>query len=94
MQSEGLSKEDARLLEEVLQRRAPELLPLIERWCSCGLTEEQVGKLTDAVDDEMCAVGFESDGEPNDLGRRLEAIGDCLVANALGKDESGMPRVG
>lgn len=66
--------EQQALLREVLRRRIPSLLNSANSLGMVLLTFEQREEMRHALVDEMCEVGLEENGEPNELGRRLDGL--------------------
>lgn len=69
------------LLREVLTRRQPDLLPLVEKIGVDVLTEEQLDSLREAVLDEFTDVGLQEDSEPNPRGLGLDELAGFLVGH-------------
>lgn len=74
-----LSPADVETLREVVSRRAPDLLPLVERLAknpvpSQALSDEESLELSLILYDEFVEKGLEEDYEPNEYGKRLDQI--------------------
>jgi hypothetical protein len=66
------------LLFEILEKRSPQLLPLLERAKMGTLESTEVASLCQIVTDEFCETGLLSDSEPNERGLLLEVLIDTL----------------
>jgi hypothetical protein len=69
-----MKPEQQALLRVVLGRHQPSLLSIVDSLGTTPLTSEQREELRHALVDEMCQVGLEKNGEPNELGRRLDDL--------------------
>lgn len=67
------------VLREVVKKRRPELLPLVDRVGVEILTEEQLETLSEVVSDEFAEVGLRQDSEPNSRGVVLDDIMGFLI---------------
>lgn len=67
------------VLREVVKKRRPELLPLVDRVGVEILTEEQLETLSDVVSDEFAEVGLRQNSEPNPRGIVLDDIMGFLI---------------
>jgi hypothetical protein len=72
------SGELARLLEEVLKRRKPELLALVVTTEVRHLTHDIRVELSRLVTEELVETGLLSDSTPSPRGAKLEALVDAL----------------
>ena len=66
------------LLEEVVQKHRPDLLPLLPKAQSAALAADEQGAFLEAISSEFCATGRQADDEPNERGLLLETLLDCL----------------
>lgn len=69
-----LKPEQQTLLREVLGRREPLLLTYADSLGQIPLTIDQREEIRFVLADEMCEVGLQESGEPNELGRRLDDL--------------------
>ena len=69
-----LRPEDLVLLRSTVQKRRPELLPLLDLFGVQLLTDDQREDLRDALLDEFLETGIRDDDEPNAYGRHLDDI--------------------
>mgnify|MGYP000405973695 CR=1 FL=1 len=74
-----LSPSDREVIREVISRRAPDLLPVVERLAgypvpSQVLSDEEAQELSLILCDELVEKGLEEDYEPNEYGRKLDEI--------------------
>jgi hypothetical protein len=66
------------LLRDVLQKRAPELLPLMREGSEIVILEHQKRYIQDLVGDELSETGLRDDSEPNERGLALEKLIDVF----------------
>jgi hypothetical protein len=78
MMARNIEKLDRDLLQEVVLKRDPDLLLLIENLGMKPLTEAEREQLRAVVADELCATGLREDDEPNQRGLKLEELIDIL----------------
>lgn len=62
------------LLAEIIARRRPDLLGLLDSPSDTGLTEEQREDLREVVLDEFIETGLKDDDEPNRRGLLLDDL--------------------
>lgn len=70
--------ERMQFLRQVVEKREPELLPLVGLLGVVPLTTEQREQLRDIISDELCETGLQEDSEPNRRGSQLEDLIDML----------------
>ncbi|CUU35368.1 MAG: hypothetical protein K6U12_11575 [Armatimonadetes bacterium] len=75
----SLSESDIETIRQVIARRAPDLLPLVERLASfplpsLALSDEEAHELSLVLYDEFVENGLEENYEPNEYGRKLDTI--------------------
>ena len=69
-----MRSDEFRLLYDIVSRRQPSLLPLVESLGQKLLTEEAREDLREVLAAEMTEAGLRSDSEPNEYGRRLDDL--------------------
>ncbi len=74
----ALNAQEMGLLREVVARRAPQMLSLLEVIGRRLLTEEEREELREVVLDEFLEVGLRRDYEPNAYGLQLSEMIECL----------------
>lgn len=79
-----LTQEMLDLVREVVSRRAPSLMPLVQRLFdqplpSISLSSEEQDLLSDVIISEFCDYGLGSDSEPNKYGILLDDIAARLL---------------
>ena len=65
-----------RLLREVLDRRAPRLLPIVER--DGPISSDERERLRSIIADELVEHGLDGNDEHNEYGRALEDVIDFI----------------
>lgn len=70
--------ERMQFLRQVVEKREPELLPLVGLLGFVPLTTEQREQLRDIIGDELCETGLQEDSEPNGRGLQLEDLIDTV----------------
>lgn len=76
--NEGLSRTEADLLREVVSRRAPTSLPLLDTLAEKRLSDDKRGELRHIVMDDFVERGLGKADEPNAYGHRMERLIDAL----------------
>lgn len=66
------------LLREVIEKRAPELLPMLRAGSVVVIREDQKRDIQDLIGDEFAETGLHDNHEPNDRGLALEALIDVF----------------
>ena len=69
-----LTTEEAELLREVVWRREPSLLRLLEVIGRTPLTTVQREALREILADELCETGLRADDEPNERGLKIDDL--------------------
>ncbi len=69
-----LGPDEIELLREIVSKRAPDLLALIDSLGVVPLTQEQREELRGVISDEFCETGLREDNEPNPWGVRLDDL--------------------
>lgn len=69
-----LTEEMEKLLAEVIRKRNPQLISLVEDVNDIELTDLQRDELREAVADEFVQTGLEENDEPNKRGLLLEDL--------------------
>jgi hypothetical protein len=67
-----------RLLREVLEKRAPELLPVLREGSQVVIREDKRRDFQELIGDEFAETGLRDDHEPNDRGLALEKLIDVF----------------
>ena len=62
------------LLDNVISKRRPDLIPITESLFNYDLKAEQINMLQDVISDELVEHGFREDDEPNDYGKMLDDL--------------------
>ena len=70
---------DRTLLHDVIDRRAPQLLHLLDRLPMRDLTDDEREALREAIADELVSAGLDADGEVTRHGRLLDDLIDGLA---------------
>jgi hypothetical protein len=73
-----LPKDMESLLREVLSKRTPQMLNILDSPASRMLTDEERDEIRQALTDEFCESGLYDNDEPNERGLSLEALIDKL----------------
>jgi hypothetical protein len=73
----GLSSVETELLREVVSRRSPESLSVVDVLAQRRLTHDEREELRQIVADELVEHGLRDD-EPNEYGHRMERLIDAL----------------
>jgi hypothetical protein len=73
-----LKSDELALLREVLQRRAPELLPLLAKAGANTLDRNERLRLCELISAEFAETGVGGDAEPLQRGLKLEALLDVI----------------
>ena len=76
--SEGLSRTEADLLREVVTRRSPASLQLLDALAERRLSDDERKGLRHLVLDDFVERGLGENDEPNDYGHRMERLIDAL----------------
>lgn len=76
------------ILRAVIEKRQPELLPLVDKVGKEILTEEELERLRDLVSDEFAKVGLQDNDEPNPQGIVLDDIMGFLVPHECNPKEA------
>jgi hypothetical protein len=71
--------EDQKLLREVIWRRQPLLIPIIDAMGEAPLKEEDREMIRNVLADEFIETGLSGDDEPNERGIRLDNIIGLLM---------------
>ena len=66
------------LLREVIEKRSPELLPLLRGTAEVVIREDQKRDLQELIGDELSETGLRDDHEPNERGLALEQLIDIF----------------
>ena len=66
------------LLREVLEKRAPELLPVLREGSVVVIRGDQKREIQEVVGDEFSETGLRDDYEPNERGLALERLIDVF----------------
>lgn len=66
------------LLREVLEKRAPELVPVLREGSTVVIREDQRREIQELVGNEFAETGLRENHEPNDRGRALEKLIDAF----------------
>lgn len=66
------------LLREVLEKRAPELLPVLREGSEVVIREDQKRDIQELIGDEFSETGLRDDHEPNERGLALEKLIDVF----------------
>ncbi|TAK52109.1 MAG: hypothetical protein EPO25_14670 [Gammaproteobacteria bacterium] len=66
------------LLREVIEKRAPELLPMLREGSEVVIREDQKRDIQELIGDEFSQTGLRDDHEPNDRGLALEKLIDVF----------------
>ena len=74
----GPTKAETELLRDVISRRSPKLLPLLDTVAQGALTNEEREELRGVVLDELVEHGLGEDDEPNEHGHTMERLIDAL----------------
>lgn len=74
------------LLQDVLRKHQPALLPLVSRIEISGLNDEDRQAMMDAISNEFLETGLEDDDEPNPRGLALESLLDDLNRSWIQRD--------
>jgi hypothetical protein len=74
MRRERLSSEEHELLREVILRRQPALLGVVDALGQVPLTDEGREELRGVLAEELCETGLREDGEPNPRGLALDDL--------------------
>ena len=73
-----LSRTEADVLRQVVSRRSPTSLPLLDALAERRLSDDEREELRQIVMDDFVARGLREDDEPNEYGHRMERIIDAL----------------
>jgi hypothetical protein len=74
----------ADILESVIVRRIPSLLPLLRSESPIDLSEQQAIELSQALTDELCESGLKVNSEPNRRGNMIEELIDIVLRSRRG----------
>jgi hypothetical protein len=74
----GLTRAEADLLRELVSRRSPSTLTLVDALATRGLTHDEREELRHVVMDDFLEQGLGEDDEPNAYGHRMERLIDAL----------------
>lgn len=74
MGREKLNPQEGELLREVLLRRRPALLGVLDTLGAVPLADERREELREALAEELCETGLREDGEPNQRGLALDDL--------------------
>jgi len=66
------------LLREVIEKRAPELLPMFREGSQVVVKEDQKRNIQELIGDEFAETGLRDDHEPNERGIALEELIDVF----------------
>jgi hypothetical protein len=66
------------LLREVIEKRAPELLPALREGSEVVIREDQKRVVQELIGDEFAETGLRDNQEPNDRGLVLENLIDVF----------------
>ena len=78
MNTKTLTAIEKNILKEVLSKRRPYTLPLLDSLGSASLTDEQREELRGAIAEELIEAGLGPGDEPNQDGLLLESLIDRL----------------
>ena len=67
------------LLREVLEKRLPEFTAVLLNDHEAQVSREVLGRIQDAIGDELCETGIGPDSEPNARGLQLEELIDAFA---------------
>jgi hypothetical protein len=76
--SGGLSRTEADLLRDVVSRRSPASVRLLDALAERRLTDDEREELRHIVADDLLERGLGVDDEPNEYGYRMERLIDAL----------------
>ena len=66
------------LLREVLEKRAPEFVPVLREGSTVVIREDQRKEIQELVGDEFAETGLRENHEPNERGLALEELIDVF----------------
>lgn len=73
-----LTNHQYRLLREVLTKREPELLGILQDDCIVTVSKDGRAHIQNLLGDESCVTGLRPDSEPNRRGLQLEDLIDAF----------------
>ena len=80
MRKTELGKVEQMLLRDIISRREPSAMEIVDLLGKAPLAEEEREWLREILSDELCEFGLKADDEPNDLGRRIDdLIGQLML---------------
>jgi hypothetical protein len=83
-----LTADSLALLDEVLRNRAPHLAAMIGGQRELDLPLSVLKEVEEAISSEFTSKGLGANGEPNELGLRLESLLDEVLRWVWQKQES------